>query len=198
MLASRNSSADTTVPGMSLWCWPTDVVVPHGSVSSATTVPMNHITALQTLKITVIGEFGSTATCWFLCSEWASPLRVITPCGGPGTWGGGYWTNFLRSVNLLIFQHCQNTGYLLNIIFIFDRCRRSSAAVTPVKYECDANNLTGTFARSKILLTEKLTNRALVTPTPWAVNIAWKAPESLPSLTHWPLGDLAAIFSINF
>ena len=51
-------------------------------------------------------------------------------------------------------------------MFIFDRCHRSSAAVTPVKYECDANNLTGTFARSKILLTEKLTSGALVTPTP--------------------------------
>ena len=51
-------------------------------------------------------------------------------------------------------------------MFIFDRCCRSSAAVTPVKYECDANNITGTFARSKILLTEKLTNGALVTPIP--------------------------------
>ena len=38
--------------------------------------------------------------------------------------------------------------------------------MTPVKYECDANDITGTFARSKILLTEKLTNGALVTPTP--------------------------------
>ena len=51
-------------------------------------------------------------------------------------------------------------------MFIFDRCCRSSAAVTPVKYECDTNNLTGTSARLKILLTEKLTNGALVTPTP--------------------------------
>ena len=51
-------------------------------------------------------------------------------------------------------------------MFIFDRCRRSSAAVTPVKYECGANNLTGTLAWSKIWLTEKLTNGALVTPTP--------------------------------
>ena len=51
-------------------------------------------------------------------------------------------------------------------MFIFDRCCRSSAAATPVKYECDANKLTGTFARSKILLTEKLTNGALVTPIP--------------------------------
>ena len=51
-------------------------------------------------------------------------------------------------------------------MFIFDRCYRSSAAMTPVKYECDSKNVTGTFASSKILLTEKLTNRALVTPTP--------------------------------
>ena len=54
----------------------------------------------------------------------------------------------------------------MNIAFIFDRCRRSSAAVAPVKYKCDSNNLRGTFARTKILLTEKLTNGALVTPIP--------------------------------
>ena len=35
-----------------------------------------------------------------------------------------------------------------------------------VKYESDSKNITGTFATSKILLTEKLTNGALVTPTP--------------------------------
>ena len=40
----------------------------------------------------------------------------------------------------------------------------SSAAVVPVKYICDSNNLRGTFARSKNLLTEKLTNGSLVTP----------------------------------
>ena len=50
--------------------------------------------------------------------------------------------------------------------FIFDRCCRSSPAVTPVKYECDSENVTGTFAISKLLLTEKLTNGALATPTP--------------------------------
>ena len=44
--------------------------------------------------------------------------------------------------------------------------RRHCAAATPVKYECDSGNLTGNFARSKILLTEKLANGALVTPTP--------------------------------
>ena len=39
-----------------------------------------------------------------------------------------------------------------------------SAAVTPVKYECDSWNLTGTFARSKILITERLMNKSLEPP----------------------------------
>ena len=68
------------------------------------------------------------------------------------------WTGPLRSRTEI-----RNT-YVLGITFIFDRCRRSSAAVAPVKNKCDSNNLRGTFSRTKILLTDKLTNRALVTP----------------------------------
>ena len=49
------------------------------------------------------------------------------------------------------------------ITFIFDRCCHSLAAVAPVKYKCDSNNLISTL---KILLTEKLMNGGLVTPTP--------------------------------
>ena len=56
--------------------------------------------------------------------------------------------------------------WLLNIMFIIDRCHRSWAAETPVKYECDLKNLIGTFAWLKILLAEKLMNGALETPTP--------------------------------
>ena len=53
--------------------------------------------------------------------------------------------------------------------FIFDRCRRRwSVVVTPVKYTCDSNNLEGTFATSKFSLKEKLTNGALVPPSPGA------------------------------
>ena len=37
-----------------------------------------------------------------------------------------------------------------------------------LQLSCDSNNLRGTFARLKILLMEKLTNRVLVTPTPVA------------------------------
>ena len=80
-------------------------------------------------------------------------------------WGRGYSPNFLHSVIFQTFQYWQSTRYLLSIMFIFDRCRRSSPAVTPVKYKCNSNNPRGTFARSKILLTEKLTNEALL-PSP--------------------------------
>ena len=51
-------------------------------------------------------------------------------------------------------------------MFIFDRWHRSSAAVAPVKYECDWNNLSGNFVRSKILLMEKFLNGALLKPIP--------------------------------
>ena len=37
--------------------------------------------------------------------------------------------------------------------------------MTPVKYECVSGSLIGTVAKSKITLTEKLANGALVTPT---------------------------------
>ena len=51
----------------------------------------------------------------------------------------------------------------------------------PVKYECESKNLTVTFARSKILLTEKLTNGALVAPTPGKLpykNLSARAPHT--------------------
>ena len=35
----------------------------------------------------------------------------------------------------MIFLNHRNFSYLSNIMFIFDRCRRSSAVVTPAKYE---------------------------------------------------------------
>ena len=50
---------------------------------------------------------------------------------------GGYWTILIHSVFFPVFQNDENTGYLLNITFIFDRCLFSLAAVTRVKYEGD-------------------------------------------------------------
>ena len=64
-------------------------------------------------------------------------------------WGGGYKANFLRSVIFRNFQFYHNTCYLFNITFIFDRCRRSSAAVAPVKYKCDSNNLRSNFLEDR-------------------------------------------------
>ena len=64
------------------------------------------------------------------------------------------------------FQNYQNTCYIYDITFIFDRCRRSRAAETPGKYECDLRYLAYTFTKSNFPVTEKLTNGALVTPTP--------------------------------
>ena len=57
---------------------------------------------------------------------------------------------------------------LHDIKFIFDRCHHSWAVETPAKYEHDWKYmyLTYTFAKSKFPVTEKLTNGALVTPTP--------------------------------
>ena len=77
-------------------------------------------------------------------------------------------------------------------MFIFDRCRRSSAAVAPVKYECDWDNLTGAFIRSKILLTEKLTNGALVTPAPGLL----RHQGGSPGPTDW-YGCLASTWKTN-
>ena len=64
-------------------------------------------------------------------------------------------------------------------LLIFCRCHRSSAVVAPVKYKRDSNNSRCTFARSKILLTEKSTNAALVTPTPEPYT------QHTPSITHY-------------
>ena len=53
-------------------------------------------------------------------------------------------------------------------------------AVTHAKYECDSKNPTDTLAWSKILLTEKFTNGALVTPTP-----GWLFYDTRCCLTPW-------------
>ena len=89
---------------------------------------------------------------------------MVTDAFIPGiAWGGDYWTNFLHSIIFPIFHYCQNTGYLLNITFIFDRGHHSSAVVTPVKSKSDSYNVIGTFARK---LSLRRNQQTLVTPTP--------------------------------
>ena len=65
-----------------------------------------------------------------------------------------------------VSQNYQNTGYQYNMMFIFDTCHRSWAAVTPDKYEHDLEYIIHTFAESKFPVMEKSTKGALVTPTP--------------------------------
>ena len=79
--------------------------------------------------------------------------------------GGGYWGNFRHSIFPSFFQHYQNTGYLFNMIFIFDRCCHSLAVVTPVKYEYDLKNSTSTLVKIKNFSSKKIMDEALVTPT---------------------------------
>ena len=75
-------------------------------------------------------------------------------------------TNLLHSVSVPSFQYHQNTSNLLNITVMFVRCRHSLAVVTPNKYDRDLLDLTYALAKHKFFITEKLTNRALVTSTP--------------------------------
>ena len=48
-----------------------------------------------------------------------------------------------------VFSNFQNTRCLFNISFIFDRCCRSWAAETPVKYESETKHLTNMFTKSE-------------------------------------------------
>ena len=66
------------------------------------------------------------------------------------------------------FPNDQNSGYLYDIKFIFDRCHCSWAVETPGKYEHDWNYLTYTFAKSRFPVTEKLTKRGFSNPHPWS------------------------------
>ena len=70
---------------------------------------------------------------------------------------------------LTCLSELSSIAYILNIIFIFDRCLHSSAAVTPVKHECDLWNAIVTYVRL-LEMSVALTNQALVSPTeghPW-------------------------------
>ena len=46
-------------------------------------------------------------------------------------------------------------------------CRRRLAAMTPVKYEYDSKNVTGTFARSKIFAYGEINERGFSNPHPY-------------------------------
>ena len=81
---------------------------------------------------------------------------------------------FINSPHYVVFPlwgNNQNTGYLLNIMMIFDRCRRSWAAVTPVKYERDWNAPAHIVAnKNKFVHSEKNNERIFSAPTSGLTN----------------------------
>ena len=89
------------------------------------------------MKFTKINGMWTSHFIWNLL-EWAPGFIIALCLSSSGyIWGG---------VTL------QSTGYLLSIMFIFDRFHRSSAAVTQVKYANDSNNLTGIFCKTEEFL----------------------------------------------
>ena len=84
----------------------------------------------------------------------------------------GLRSQFLPFFIYVVCQTYQNTIYLLNITFIFDRCHHS--VVTSVKYNV-IKKLPITFVRSKLSLTVILMNGV----TPITIQL------------HWPTGAIA-------
>ena len=68
-----------------------------------------------------------------------------------------------------LWKHTLAFEYHVNICKVPPQL--SSAAAAVVKYSYDSTNLRSNFARSKILLTNELTNGDLVTPTPWCHSV---------------------------
>ena len=89
----------------------------------------------------------------------------------PHPLGWGLLNQFPTVCSFLSFQSYQHRGYLLNIIFISDRCHCIVGAATPVRCECDLNDLTSTLAKSKFSQAEKLTKGTLITPTPGQLKV---------------------------
>ena len=97
---------------------------------------------------------------WFYPYYW----RLLPGAGQPFSWdsllcldrtrpllaqGWGLLIEIPPAITFKIFEHGQNTIYLLHITFMFDRYRHSWAVTIPVKYECDSKNLTSTFTKFK-------------------------------------------------
>ena len=66
----------------------------------------------------------------------------------------------------LIFHHDQNWLSIEYHIHNWQVSPQFIVVVTPLKYKSDEKNLTDIFEKWKLYLTEKLTNKDLVTSTP--------------------------------
>ena len=66
------------------------------------------------------------------------------------TWGGGYQTKLHCLAIILVTRDHVNVCYILNIMFMFNKCRRSEDVVTLAIFRCDLDNLTDTFVKGKL------------------------------------------------
>ena len=80
-------------------------------------------------------------------------------------------------------RYCQHMVYLLYITSMFDRCRRSSAAVTPVKYERDSKNLTGR-CKIKNFLFREINERSFSNRSPRSCTIRLLVSSAGYTVTH--------------
>ena len=126
---------------------------------------------LSMYQIFVVNKIGPSSRVCFRCL--ACLFSLLTTLRDSVAQGWGLLSQFPPFRYFPHFSGSWKHRLFLNITFIFDRWRRSSAAATPVKYEWDSTNVTDTFARLQISLTEKLTNGALVTPTPGDSILYW-------------------------
>ena len=65
------------------------------------------------------------------------------------------------------FQYYQNTRYLLKNTFIFDRCRRSLAAVASIKYKCEFKWSNKYFCKIENIAYEEINERSFSNHQPW-------------------------------
>ena len=148
-----------------------DYLISHGSVEQApinwlSIRPTNHWCVYELFQLNQV--HGTRIVCFRPYQSWNTSACFEFGVGWGWWWWWWWWwcTKSTSTVALFfqVFLNHKNTIYLLNITYIFDRCHRSLAGATVVQVECDLRDLTNIFARSKISLTDKITNPALVTP----------------------------------
>ena len=79
------------------------------------------------------------------------------------------------SLVLLFFSSFtdQNTDYLVNITFIFDKCLHYLAMVTHVKYQCDKKS-NKYFCKIENFLNEEINEHSSSNSNPWELpSIQW-------------------------
>ena len=63
-----------------------------------------------------------------------------------------------------LFQNILDTGYILNITIISDKCRHSLAVATPDKYEHDSKHIINLFCKIKIYPNGKIDKESFSNP----------------------------------